>query len=87
LCGLLLYYLPIKTKGQQMTLQTRKNWLLAALILAALGVLGGMDAESEQHNESEYCAMVSIWKQDEANGIAKSERAGWPPFKGEEMCK
>lgn len=70
-----------------MTLQTRKNWLMVALMLLALGLLGAMDADDEQSSQSEYCAMVSIWKQDEAKGIAKSERAGWPPFKGEEFCK
>lgn len=70
-----------------MNKQTRKHWLAAALVLLALGVVGQFDSEEEQRQQDEYCAMVKVWNEDRARGVPEHDRAGWPPFKGEEACK
>lgn len=70
-----------------MNKQTRKHWLAAALVLFALGVVGQFDSEEEQRQQDEYCAMVKVWNEDKARGVPEHDRAGWPPFEGEEVCK
>ena len=70
-----------------MNKQTRKHWLAAALILLALGVVGHFDSEEEQRQQDEYCAMVKVWNEDKARGVPEHDRAGWPPFEGEERCR
>lgn len=70
-----------------MNKQTRKHWLAAALILLALGIVGSFDAEEEQRQAEEYCEMVKAWNEDRARGVPEHDRAGWPPFEGEEQCR
>ena len=70
-----------------MNKQTRKHWLAAALILLALGVVGHFDSEEEQRQQDEYCAMVKVWNEDKARGVPEHDRAGWPPFEGEERSR
>ena len=59
-----------------MSKQARMNWLAAAVILLAFGIMGHFDAEDEKLQTEQYCEMVKLWK--ETNG-----QAGWPAFNGE----
>lgn len=63
-----------------MSKQARMNWLAAAVILLAFGIVGHFDAEDEKLQTEQYCEMVKLWK--ETNG-----QAGWPAFNGEGICK
>lgn len=63
-----------------MSKQARMNWLAAAVILLAFGIVGHFDAEDEKLQAEQYCEMVKLWK--ETNG-----QAGWPAFNGEGVCK
>lgn len=51
-----------------------------AMFVVALGVVGQSDYEEEQRQVDEYCSMVELFKQ--TNG-----EAGWPAYKGEEVCR
>lgn len=70
-----------------MNKQTRKHWLAAALFLLGFGLVGQFDFEEEQRQQDEYCAMVKVWNEDKARGVPEHDRAGWPPFEGEEQCR
>lgn len=50
------------------------------LLLALFGLAGQGDFEEEQRQVQEYCSMVELFKQ--TNG-----EAGWPAYKGEEVCR
>ena len=53
----------------------------AFLLLTAFGLLAGMDQQHELSADSDYCQMVSLWKQDEAAGVKEVNRRGWPDFR------
>lgn len=55
--------------------------------LAVFAFVSGMDYQDNVQQQSTYCEMVSIWKSEIAEGVPHENRAGWPPYKGEEMCK
>lgn len=63
-----------------MSKQARMNWLAAAVILLAFGIVGHFDAEDEKLQTEQYCEMVKLWKET-------SGQAGWPAFNGEGICK
>ena len=66
----------------------RYQVILAFIAFIALaGIVGQSDFEEEQRQQDEYCAMVKIWNEDKARGVPEHDRAGWPPFEGEEQCR
>lgn len=65
--------------------QTPKTILAVLAVFAALAIVGHFDMEEADRQESEYCSMVALWKQDKAAGIPESDRRGWPEFKKEEV--
>lgn len=66
----------------------RYQVILAAIgLIIAMGIVGQSDMEEEQRQQDEYCAMVKIWNEDKARGVPEHDRAGWPPFEGEEQCR
>lgn len=67
--------------------QTPKTVLAVLFVFAALAIVGHFDMEEADRQESEYCSMVALWKQDKAAGIPEHDRRGWPEFKkGEVTC-
>lgn len=59
----------------------RYQVILAFIAFIALaGIVGHMDAEEEQRQQDEYCAMVKLWKQTKG-------QQGWPAYNGEGVCK
>ena len=54
--------------------------LIGLGLIVAMGLVGHMDAEEEQRQQDEYCAMVKLWKQSKG-------QAGWPAYNGEGVCK
>lgn len=69
---------------------TAKDWSLTALLLAALAALtlvGNMDAKDAENSHREYCEMVAQWDKDAESGIAPEQRTGWPPYDGRKQCK
>lgn len=48
--------------------------------IALLGMAGSDDMREEQHQVTEYCQMVELWKS--SNG-----ENGWPAYKGEGVCE
>lgn len=66
----------------------RYQVILAFIAFIALaGIVGQSDFEEEQRQQDEYCAMVKVWNEDRARGVPEHDRAGWPPFEGEEQCR
>lgn len=59
---------------------------IALVILLAAGLTGHFEAEDEQIEQDHYCETVAVWKADGKAGIPKSQRKGWPPFKGDNFC-
>ena len=55
--------------------------IIAAALVAALGIVGSMDAADEAAAERHYCEMVELWKRDAAAGIPAIDRAGWPNYR------
>jgi len=56
-----------------------KRWqglLLAAAILAALGLVGNADRHEAERQAEQYCDMVEIYHETGGD-------AGWPPYNGE----
>lgn len=53
--------------------------------LVIAGIAGQSDYEHEIEQEKAYCEMVRIWEDDAARGVPPNERAGWPPYKGEDV--
>jgi hypothetical protein len=53
--------------------------------LLLIGIAGQSDYEEAVRQEQHYCDMVRLWEMDAAKGIAPDQRAGWPPYKGEEV--
>ena len=56
-----------------------------ALLLALVGIAGQSDYEDAIAQDKAYCEMVRIWEEDAARGVPPENRAGWPPFKGEDV--
>lgn len=54
--------------------------LIGLGLIVAMGLVGHMDAEEEQRQQDEYCAMVKLWKQTKG-------QQGWPAYNGEGVCK
>lgn len=54
--------------------------LIALMLILAFGLMGSMDKEEEERQQTQYCEMVKLYK--ETNG-----QAGWPAFNGEKACK
>ena len=55
-----------------------KEILAMAALTAALLIVGSMDRQDAEKEQSTYCEMVAIWENDPRPEI---DRAGWPPFK------
>lgn len=55
-----------------------KETIAMAALTATLLIVGGMDREDAEKDQSTYCEMVAIWENDPRPEI---DRAGWPPFK------
>lgn len=69
---------------------TTKDWSLTALLLvalAALALVGMMDAQEADSSHQLYCEMVEQWDKDAALGIAPEQRTGWPPYDGRKQCE
>ena len=49
-------------------------------LLAFLAVAGAEDVREAEHQVSEYCQVVELWK-------SSGGENGWPAYKGEEVCK
>lgn len=60
-----------------------KTILIAIGIAAIVLVFDGCSEQGQE--ESRYCEMVSLWKQQANDGVPVNERAGWPPYRG--ACK
>lgn len=57
-------------------------------LMLAFGIAGHFDNEEADRQESEYCAMVALYKADKAAGVPEHDRRGWPEFKkGEVSCQ
>lgn len=55
-----------------------KEILAMTALTATLLIVGSMDREDAEKDQSTYCEMVAIWENDPRPEI---DRAGWPPFK------
>ena len=61
-----------------------KEFLAMAAMIAALLIVGNMDREDAQEQESLYCEMVAIWESDSR---PVQDRAGWPPYNQDINCE
>lgn len=61
--------------------------LLMASLISSIALMVGMEHEDDLMDIEHYCYMVSLWNQDESKGIPEIDRGGWPPYKGEDICK
>jgi hypothetical protein len=68
-----------------MSKQTRLSLLVLLIVFILFGIAGQMDYEDAVEQENYYCEMVKIWEDDAARGVRAEDRAGWPPFKGENV--
>lgn len=59
--------------------------ILVIIALAAGAMMLGDHHEASQR--AIYCEMISIWDADAARGLPPSERDGWPPYRGREVCR
>ncbi len=57
-------------------------FLLTALIIALVLIVGKVDHEDQMIQDKHYCDMAALWEADRRSGVVAHERAGWPPFKG-----
>ena len=48
--------------------------------IALLGMASSDDMREEQHQATEYCEMVELWK-------SSGGENGWPAYKGEKVCE
>lgn len=46
-----------------------------------MGLVGEQDQKDQIAAQSDYCQMVTEWKQDESAGIKPVNRRGWPDFR------
>ena len=56
-----------------------------AAFLVIAGIAGQSDYEDAVMQEKAYCEMVRLWEDEAARGVPTNDRAGWPPFKGEDV--
>lgn len=49
-------------------------------MLVFLSLAGAEDVREAEHQVTEYCQMVELWK-------SSGGENGWPAYKGEEVCK
>ena len=61
-----------------------KEILGMAALTATLLIVGGMDREDAEKDQSTYCEMVAIWQNDPRPEI---DRAGWPPYNSDINCE
>lgn len=54
--------------------------LIAAFLLAAVGIVNTLDKRSEANERDLYCEMVAEYK-------ASNGKHGWPAYKGEMQCQ
>lgn len=57
--------------------------LASFLALTLLGIVGSMDYDDHVKAEAHYCAMVGMWKSDEALYVPPPQRRGWPDYRNE----
>lgn len=55
--------------------------------LAALALVGTMDAKDAERSRQQYCEMVALWDSDAAQNVAPEQRRGWPPYDGRKQCE
>jgi hypothetical protein len=55
--------------------------ITAFVFLTLMGVIGAQEQQERRAADSDYCQMVTIWKQDEAAGVKPVNRNGWPDFR------
>lgn len=67
------------------TKETRLMLLALLALFVLMGIAGQSDYEDAVEQEKYYCEMVKIWEDDAARRVPPNDRAGWPPFKGEEV--
>ena len=60
---------------------------IGVLIVALFAMVSMADFEDVRKENQTYCEMIAIWKADAERGLPPIERAGWPPFEGEEQCR
>ena len=49
-------------------------------LLVFLSLAGAEDVREAEHQVTEYCEMVKLWK-------SSGGENGWPAYKGEEICQ
>lgn len=64
-----------------------RTTLALVLCLAALALVGNMDAQDAEGSRQLYCEMVAQWDKDAESGIAPEQRVGWPPYDGRKQCE
>ena len=60
-----------------------KEILGMTALTATLLIVGNMDRQDAEADESLYCEMVAIWENDPRPEI---DRAGWPPYNPDIQC-
>ena len=55
--------------------------ITAFVFLTLMGIVGNQDQQEQLSEQSDYCQMVTEWKQDEAAGVKPVNRNGWPDFR------
>jgi hypothetical protein len=70
----------IKPQRSLLSIPRWQAILIALVLILAFGLMGSMDKEEEERQQTQYCEMVKLYK--ETNG-----QAGWPAYNGEGACK
>ena len=70
----------IKPQRSLLSIPRWQAILIALVLILAFGLMGNMDKEEEECQQTQYCEMVKLYK--ETNG-----QAGWPAYNGEGACK
>ncbi len=66
----------IKPQRSLLSIPRWQAILIALVLILAFGLMGNMDKEEEERQQTQYCEMVKLYK--ETNG-----QAGWPAYNGE----
>lgn len=64
-----------------------KECIGMAALTAVLLVVGNLDRQDAEADESRYCTMISLWQLDADLGIKPEERNGWPPYNKDINCE
>ena len=70
----------IKPQRSLLSIPRWQAILIALVLILAFGLMGSMDKEEEERQQTQYCEMVKLYK--ETNG-----QAGWPAYNGDGACK